>query len=333
MAGETKVKTIDQLPYVTLPMTGNEHIPIVQGGQAKRMHPGDFPAVLDGYVRLDGTTPFQKSQSMDGHKLTDLGAPENDNDGVRFRDLEARTGWVKVIPLAEKPESWEPESLYLIAKNGYIIPYLTDDEGEPANIGNTEKVVNSVNDETGAITVGVKLTGGKLSVQIGSNEEINLDARYLQIANYTAPDSIPNDIEDDRTGAATAVIADTTTLYIVNPDAIVAAMTRQLPAEPAAGQIVRIKFGGEIETGTVVTAFTLTCDEEHEIVLNPAESAIEVGVEDVFVFQFFGDKWFRLDKEVGKNGDFIEGVGTKKITVASTPPAGMQVGDIYIEII
>lgn len=118
---------------------------------------------------------------------------------------------------------------------------------------------------------------------------------------------LSENIEVDTTNDATKTISDTTNLYVINPASLAASMTRQLPANPSEGQILRIKFGGEIETGTVVTAFTLTCDEEHEIVLNPAATAIEMGVEDVFVFQFFSNVWYRIDKDgnSGNDGDDI----------------------------
>lgn len=86
-------KHIDDLPPVTLPMTGNELIPVSQAGVVKVMKPGDYPAVVDGFVKIDGSTPFGGDQSMGGFRLTELGKPVENNDGIRLIDLHNKTVW------------------------------------------------------------------------------------------------------------------------------------------------------------------------------------------------------------------------------------------------
>lgn len=90
---QKKMIKVDDLPPVTLPLTGNENIPVFQAGVAKRMHPGDYPAVVDGFVKIDGSTPFGGDQSMGGYRLTELGEPVEDDDGIRKIDLNNKTVW------------------------------------------------------------------------------------------------------------------------------------------------------------------------------------------------------------------------------------------------
>lgn len=293
MAGETKVKTIDELPYVTLPMTGNEHIPVYQGNQVKRMHPGDFPAVVEGFVKLDGSTPFQGDQSMNNKRLKDLPAPADDADAARLQDLKDRTGWVKVYPLSTLPETWEANALYLIRAGGIIQAYITDNSGVPANIGGVENVVNKVNNATGAVTVGLSFVGGKLSVVTGSNDEVDLDERYVQLLDFNSPFIIPDHIDIDQSGDATATIEDDVTVYVIDPSALVAAMTRTLPAEPRDYQKVTIKFGGQISSGSVITALTVACGAAH-IIAGDAIVGIEAVVGDSLQYQFYNEIWYRI---------------------------------------
>lgn len=79
--------TIAELPYVTLPMTGNEDIPIMQAGVAKRMKPSDVAAFQGAYIKQDGTVAFSADQSLGGKNLKNLGAPVDDNDAVRKIDI------------------------------------------------------------------------------------------------------------------------------------------------------------------------------------------------------------------------------------------------------
>lgn len=287
----TKRKWIDDLPEVTLPMTGNESLLVSQAGVPKRVKASDIPANMQGYVKLDGSTPFQHDQSMSEHRLTDLGEPAADADAVRFADLKNRTGWVKVVPLETVPEVWEADSLYLIRSGATIIAYLTDSNNNPANLQGAT-VVSKINDTTGSVTVGLSFAGGKLKIALGNNADVDLDARYLQITDYDAPDSIPNVIEEDKSGDAAGQIADDTTMYVINPDAIVTTMTRTLPKEPEDYQTVSIHFGGEIANGEVVTKFIIDCDAEHTIVGDTIEDlAMEVG--DCLAYQFHNEKWYR----------------------------------------
>lgn len=68
-----------------------------QGPQGEQGEPGaDAPA--DTYLPKDGSEPMAGDLSMEGHRLTGLGAPVSDTDAVRKQDVRL-AGW---MPTAEE---------------------------------------------------------------------------------------------------------------------------------------------------------------------------------------------------------------------------------------
>lgn len=116
-------------------------------------------------------------------------------------------------------------------------------------------------------------------------------------ANETGGSGQAHQFTHDTSGSGSATIPDFAGvhLYNIDPPALVASMSRKLPENPSDWDRVVIKFGGDITSGTVVTAFTLTADQT--VLLNPASSAVEVKAGDVFDFQFYDGVWYRLDKD------------------------------------
>lgn len=88
--------TIDSLPPVTLPLTGNENILVSQAGVAKVMKPGDVQAFAGNYIKQDGTLPFTGNQSMGGFQLKNIGAPIDNADATRLQDLYDQTVWKSI---------------------------------------------------------------------------------------------------------------------------------------------------------------------------------------------------------------------------------------------
>lgn len=151
-------KWIDDLPPVTLPMTGNENVMVSQAGIAKRMKTEDFFAIFQGYVKIDGSTAFGGNQSMGSHNLKDLAAPLDDNDAVRLIDVNTFIGALN--------------SLNTEAKNNVVSAI-----NEVLATANSKVV--TVNSQTDQVQLDLSLTGGILSIT-GGNTQINLDIRYLK---------------------------------------------------------------------------------------------------------------------------------------------------------
>lgn len=86
-------KLVDDLPPVTLPMTGNENIMVSQAGVMKIMKPGDFPATVDGYIKGDGSTPFSGDQSMSGNRITNIGSAAGPADAAKWGDVINLVSW------------------------------------------------------------------------------------------------------------------------------------------------------------------------------------------------------------------------------------------------
>lgn len=168
-------KWIDDLPDVTLPMTGNENIMVSQAGFAKKMKPGDFAAIGSGYIKIDGTIAFTGNQSMGGNILTNLAEPLRDNDAVRLVDLLRVGGWDMVTVL---PSVLKPKKIYPVKSAGEVRLHMTDENGVLFGVVDSGKKVRTLNGQNGDLSLGLSLSAdGVLSVSFGSGTA-NLDARY-----------------------------------------------------------------------------------------------------------------------------------------------------------
>lgn len=112
----------------------------------------------------------------------------------------------------------------------------------------------------------------------------------------------PRTYTNDPATSSTAIIPDFEGihLYNINPENTVATLSRKLPENPENWDSVTLKFGGDITSGAVVTAFTLTADQD--VLLNPAASAIEAKAGDVYEFVFYGGVWYGMRGESGGGG-------------------------------
>ena len=102
-----------------------------QGPQGEQGEPGaDAPA--DTYLPKDGSEPMAGDLSMEGHRLTGLGAPVSDTDAVRKQDVRL-AGW---MPTAEevgaRPNTWMPTAQDVGARPNTWTPTAAEVGAAPA---------------------------------------------------------------------------------------------------------------------------------------------------------------------------------------------------------
>jgi len=99
-------------------------------------------------------------------------------------------------------------------------------------------------------------------------------------------------IQQVTTGTS-ATLADTTTMFVINPASAIVSYTATLPANPFNGKVVTFSFGGTITaTATnVVTTLTISANVGHSIVGTGAIGTVTT--DDHVTYVFYNSKWYQ----------------------------------------
>lgn len=239
------------------------------------------------FIQTDSSFANGKLKMWDGANWTDISDPD------RYGETTS--------PVADVYEViFDPELLDYNKGDVLKVKFNATNAG-PASLA-----PNALPARTIVLPGGSALSGG----------EIVSDGVYLLFVNDTNLQLLsgggtsiePHTYTNDPATSSSATIPDFEGihLYNINPENTVATISCKLPENPKNWDSVTLKFGGDITSGVVVTAFTLTADQD--ILLNPATSAIEAKAGDVFEFVFYGGVWYSLGGKSGGGGAPIDDI-------------------------
>jgi len=99
-------------------------------------------------------------------------------------------------------------------------------------------------------------------------------------------------IQQVTTGTS-ATLADSTTMFVINPASVISSYTATLPPNPFNGKVVTFSFGGTITaTATnVVTSLTIAANVGHTIVGTGVIGTVTT--DDHVNYVFFNSKWYQ----------------------------------------
>jgi len=99
-------------------------------------------------------------------------------------------------------------------------------------------------------------------------------------------------IQQVTTGTS-ATLADSTTMFVINPASVIASYTATLPATPFNGKVVTFSFGGTITATatTVITNLTIVANTGHTIVGTGAIGTVTT--DDHITCVFYNSKWYQ----------------------------------------
>jgi len=100
-------------------------------------------------------------------------------------------------------------------------------------------------------------------------------------------------IQQVTTGTS-ATLADSTTMFVINPASLIASYTATLPAAPFNGKVVEFRFGGTLVSSpssvNVVTNFTISANVGHTLVSTGSIGVVNTN--DKITLIYYNSKWY-----------------------------------------